>query len=249
MNKQKVFGGLILFALLMVHFQAFGETNKSNLDLLVTFAEQMDGFDVGVEEWTFLARDTIADVDTKSAYQQFAQSFIASLGESWYVTEAMQGDPHQKITASRNDPQWPLTETITILRYSGEGDRDQVHMMYHVQSQSLDDLNWKMDMVSERQQDIGLGEAATFISMRGTVPSLDRPLETLAVEMLESFGAKKVEALVEDSFLSISAFHSKWQPSIELGTQDMNLQIALRQKSLGEQTTVTFGTPIITTEY
>lgn len=58
-----------------------------------------------------------------------------------------------------------------------------------------------------------------------------------------------MESLNEQRFVSISGFTNDWDHSIKTKNGKMNIQISLRSAGMGERTTVTVGTPIITTEY
>lgn len=67
----------------------------------------------------------------------------------------------------------------------------------------------------------------------------------------EQLGATIQEVLKEETFVSLSAYNNEWDTGIALvNGNNMNVQVALRQNpDLGQQTRVTLGTPIITTEY
>jgi hypothetical protein len=68
-------------------------------------------------------------------------------------------------------------------------------------------------------------------------------------DLLRAFNAKPVESLVEESFISVSAYTGLWKEALQTKKQEMNLQIALRKTRMGGQTTIVVGTPIITSEY
>ncbi|MFC0525257.1 YwmB family TATA-box binding protein [Pontibacillus salicampi] len=73
------------------------------------------------------------------------------------------------------------------------------------------------------------------------------------VLLLEEFSnrvkMKELQTLNEEDFISVTGYSSQWTQAIpyENGTA-ANAQIALRE-GLGAKTTLTFGTPIITSEY
>ena len=83
--------------------------------------------------------------------------------------------------------------------------------------------------------------------MKGSISDkIDMALPTVANDLLKSFDGKKIEALKEETFMSVSANSPMFSDSI---ARDMNLQIGIRSEGLGAKTTVVVGTPIITIEY
>lgn len=75
-------------------------------------------------------------------------------------------------------------------------------------------------------------------------------LYSQANELVRAFSGVSVEELKEETFVSLSAYTELWEQAIYTGHQHkMNLQVALRTEGLGSKTTVTIGTPIITSEY
>lgn len=66
---------------------------------------------------------------------------------------------------------------------------------------------------------------------------------------LEKMEVEKLEELEEKNFVAVSGYTPKWNAAIPISDKDsMNVQIGLRS-GLGSGTTITLGTPIITSEY
>ncbi|MFG6147333.1 YwmB family TATA-box binding protein [Halobacillus sp. B23F22_1] len=63
----------------------------------------------------------------------------------------------------------------------------------------------------------------------------------------KAFNIATIEAATEESWSSRSGYTSRWGQAIDLPSGSMNVQCAVR--NLGNRTTVTFGTPILTAEY
>ncbi|MCP3027589.1 YwmB family TATA-box binding protein [Halobacillus sp. A5] len=63
----------------------------------------------------------------------------------------------------------------------------------------------------------------------------------------KTFNIATIEESTEESWSSRSGYTSRWGQAIELPEGSMNVQFATR--NLGNRTTVTFGTPILTAEY
>jgi hypothetical protein len=86
--------------------------------------------------------------------------------------------------------------------------------------------------------------------MKGTVgDKMDTALPKTANHLLSVFKAKEIEALKEETFMSVSANSPMFKGSIDDQRDNMNLQIGIRSEGLGGKTTIVVGTPIITIEY
>jgi hypothetical protein len=86
--------------------------------------------------------------------------------------------------------------------------------------------------------------------MKGTVgDKMNEALPKTANHLLSVFNATEIEALKEETFMSVSAKSPLFTGSIENQRDNMNLQIGIRSEGLGAKTTIVVGTPIITIEY
>ncbi|WP_431803061.1 YwmB family TATA-box binding protein [Halobacillus andaensis] len=63
----------------------------------------------------------------------------------------------------------------------------------------------------------------------------------------KTFNIATIEVSTEESWTSRSGYTSRWDQAIDLPDGTMNVQFATR--NLGNRTTITFGTPILTAEY
>ncbi|MEQ6390850.1 YwmB family TATA-box binding protein [Bacillaceae bacterium S4-13-58] len=71
----------------------------------------------------------------------------------------------------------------------------------------------------------------------------------LLEKYLEKMEVEKLEKLEEKDFVAVSGYTPKWNAAIPISDKDsMNVQFGLRS-GLGSGTTITIGTPIITSEY
>ncbi|HWO98815.1 MAG TPA: YwmB family TATA-box binding protein, partial [Bacillus sp. (in: firmicutes)] len=68
-------------------------------------------------------------------------------------------------------------------------------------------------------------------------------------QLLNEFRAEPRESLVEESFVSMSAYTEMWEEALPTEQHRMNLQIGMRKMGMGGETTLVVGTPIITSEY
>lgn len=68
-------------------------------------------------------------------------------------------------------------------------------------------------------------------------------------QVLNAFKGKVVESIVENTVVSVSAFSPQIPIQITSNLNPMNLQVATHVDDFRQETTLTVGTPIITTEY
>ncbi len=96
-----------------------------------------------------------------------------------------------------------------------------------------------------------LQSSMLFYEVKAELDDTPQDLMIEAEHFVSQLGATTLEGLEEKTFVSISAYHKGWTNGIATNDdKEMNVQIALREnQELGSRTTVTFGTPIITTEY
>ncbi|MBM7648369.1 hypothetical protein JOC78_001311 [Bacillus ectoiniformans] len=78
---------------------------------------------------------------------------------------------------------------------------------------------------------------------------LEEVLQNQISTLLLVWKAKKIEDISESGFYSLSAFSERFKETLPLPSQQMNLQIGLRETGLGAGTNFVIGTPIITIEY
>ncbi|MFA9560199.1 YwmB family TATA-box binding protein [Evansella sp. AB-rgal1] len=90
-----------------------------------------------------------------------------------------------------------------------------------------------------------------FLRVEGSILGENADVKQWGTTILESLSAEVVEDIQEESFVSYSAYTPLWGQEIMTNGGKMNVQIALREVNdgMGGETTVTIGTPLITTEY
>lgn len=60
---------------------------------------------------------------------------------------------------------------------------------------------------------------------------------------------KKVEGMEDENIISVSAYSSKLKEYIKLGSEKINLNVAIRYSSFDDKTYIWVATPIIAIEY
>jgi hypothetical protein len=213
---------------------------------LIKIADAFQTEDILLEEWSFYAREHLVDLKTETEVQE-------------YVKELQQKFPDWDWSTSETSDKWEVTAVSPTSKHHTEmlqimaTHTKQPVNAYIVYRVGGNEWNKEMesfftkDQFKTRLSDIFRGNPTIFSGMKGSISGkIDTALPTVASDLLEVFDAKEIEALKEDTFMSISANSPMFSDSI---ARDMNLQIGIRSEGLGGKTTIVVGTPIITIEY
>lgn len=203
------------------------------------------------DKWTMYFRGQTGFTSKGLGYLKQAEELNRNYPEfDWAVTEDEAG--HYKMTGlfERNDI--GVSEKITIITYP-QKDQSESYFIYAVEGPVNTNQNWKeiQNLIDHRvEQSVG-GNPKIFSCVTGTYgDKMVVDLYSQANELVRAFSGVSVEELKEETFVSLSAYTEQWEQAIYTGHQHkMNLQVALRTEGLGSKTTVTIGTPIITSEY
>ncbi|KZE63943.1 hypothetical protein AWM68_12590 [Fictibacillus phosphorivorans] len=203
------------------------------------------------DKWTMYFRGQTGFTSKGLGYLKQAEELKRNYPEfDWAVTEDEAG--HYKMNGSFERNDIGVSEKMTIITYP-QKDQSASYFIYAVEGLVNTTQNWKeiQNLIDRRvEQSVG-GNPKIFSCVTGTYG--DRivvDLYSQANELVRAFSGVSVEELKEETFVSLSAYTEQWEQAIYTGHQHkMNLQVALRTEGLGSETTVTIGTPIITSEY
>jgi TATA-box binding len=130
--------------------------------------------------------------------------------------------------------------------------KPQTYILYEVKGFGWSEANSKavLGAIRKNLSKIFVKEPTFFSCVKGEFSDkMKGVLFNKANHLLAEFQAKSIEALQEETFVSVSAYTEQWENALPSANQLMNIQLALRTTGLGEKTTVVVGTPIITIEY
>jgi TATA-box binding len=240
--------GMIVIVCLMVVLGNRTFEASSNLDL-VKIADVFQAEDILLEEWSFYAREHLVDLNTEKEVKE-------------YVRKLQQQFPDWDWSAQESSQKWEVTavsptsthhtEMLQILATHTK-QPVEAYIVYKVSGDEWNKENesfFTKDQFKNRLSDIFRGKPTIFSCMKGSInDKLDIALPTEVNNLLTVFDAKEIEALKEDTFMSVSANSPMFSDSMEKSVDNMNLQIGIRSEGLGAKTTLVVGTPIITIEY
>ncbi|MBU8905904.1 YwmB family TATA-box binding protein [Desertibacillus haloalkaliphilus] len=242
---------LVLFFALLTSLYSFGEAKQTSSELEQIVAI-MDEHEIEMSSWQLYTRGVTATVTDFDDYKQQLER-LTSKAEGFDLQTDMrtQKDEHWKVTAVYEHEHTDIKEKLTVLAYP-QRDEYAAYVIHEVTGSSWDNQRDDDEIdVLNRVDRLFPTESETFVTVRGAMAEPQANLADDAHALIERFQAENVEELIEETFVSVSAYHNEWEAFIDSRGNKINLQVALRQSSdVGDGgTIVTIGTPIITTEY
>ncbi|WP_096203069.1 YwmB family TATA-box binding protein [Bacillus sp. FJAT-45350] len=209
----------------------------------------MEVNEVDVTEWRLYTRGEHQIVQDKEEYEKNLTNFKMRFdGFEWQQID----DEHWKVQGQKAHSELPFVEQLTVLAYPS-GQSYSMYLIYELHGSSWNEDTWQHIAYEfhERYEQLFPDENSIFTTVTGKTHSIEvGSLYETAQLYLNQLSSEKIEELNEETFVSLSAYNRKWMDSIQTNENQMNVQVALRQSPrMGGETTVTIGTPIITTEY
>ncbi|TCP20263.1 TATA-box binding protein [Scopulibacillus darangshiensis] len=240
--------------IILFFFGAYSQTAAQALDKqtaikkLQTLAEAVDTNETTITYWSLYARENYQTLNNPSEYYEQVKKMTKTLKEyNWKPVKTEEG--RFKLTGQRVLPGSLATEKVSFFAYPHKGTY-KTYLVYEIQGEHWEGINWKMlsPIISTQMSKILHGKAKIFSCIKAQHNAkMEIALSKYASQLLDRFSAKPVESTNEKTFVSVSAYNKQWKDSIYTKNKKMNLQVALR--TVDEVTTITIGTPIITSEY
>ncbi|NSL52065.1 YwmB family TATA-box binding protein [Calidifontibacillus erzurumensis] len=250
---------ILLPLIIVLFFQQYSYGNSEGIGSSANSAEQliemiqvMQKHNIDVQKWSIYARD---DQQTYSSMKQYKKSLqdLKEENSDFTWTHTKEKDIYKTIgvkTTSDKDG-FMIQEQIIFVAYPHKNFL-QSYLIYTAEGET-GDLKLIRKNLPAFQEKIGTmfdKKTQIFTCVNGENGDImEGVLYNKALEILEDFSAQSIEEIQEGAFVSISAYTEHWKNSIPTKNKEMNIQISLRKLRLGDTTTVTIGTPIITSEY
>ncbi|MET3507371.1 YwmB family TATA-box binding protein [Halalkalibacter oceani] len=243
--------GFVLSAWGYMHVQS-SEAYDASIEPLTELLQFAEDEQLAVNEWQVRVREDQLGSVSKQAFIAKTQSLEKKLS-GWEKESLSLEGSEWKALFTYHDPNQQMTESVQLFAYQdGQADQHTALLTYAVKGTNNpgEDLESHQNLVEQRIQQLGLAQSDVYVQIQAYDHN-DRNVSNkqLARTWVTKLGAKKVEALNEESFVSLSAYNPDWPTGIVTNELEMNVQLAIREQGLGARTTVTLGTPIITTEY
>ncbi len=216
---------------------------------LMDITRVMDQSGISIENWSFYGKNKIGFVSDFSGYVLLVESLQAK-SPNFRWEKIAEKNEHWSVSGHYTN-QYGIEEKVSVFAYPHKN-RYMAYVIYDVKGEAWNPGIWNAFKPEYRNKvRLFLGEnVQIYTCVEGVkFDKMNIVLQKLAKQLVQSFDATIIETLEEETFLSLSAYTDKWKPSILTDQQRMNLQIGLRNSGIGGKTTITIGTPIITTEY
>lgn len=217
---------------------------------LAKIASIMEAEDILLQDWTFYAREFRAGLTSETDVKEYAAQFKRKFPD-WTWTERTSGETWEATAVSPTSNHHSEKLQIMATHTKKPFDAYIVYSVSGTQWNKASEQFFKTAQFKNRLNDIFRAKPTVFACMKGIVnDKIETSLETRAGNLLAGFGAKEIEALKEEAFVSVSAESPMFSDSIDTTEKNnLNLQIGIRSEGLGAKTTIVVGTPIITIEY
>ncbi|MGG3560684.1 YwmB family TATA-box binding protein [Neobacillus rhizosphaerae] len=225
------------------------QANPDGADDLAKIGSVLEAENILLDEWSFYAREKMTGIkserDVKEYAEQLQEKFpdwdwsIENTSQKWEVTAVSPTSKHhsEMLQIMATHTKQPVNAYIV---YSVSGKEWNKAIAAYFTTKEF----------KSRLSDIFRGKPTVFSCMKGVFSDkIDTALPITVKKLLSVFHAKEIEALKEETFMSVSANSPMFTGSIENQRDNMNLQIGIRSERLGGKTTIVVGTPIITIEY
>ncbi|USK33709.1 YwmB family TATA-box binding protein [Bacillus sp. F19] len=245
---KKVSLAIIIFLLFLtgaVVAQAIGSDKKEAE--LGTIVEGMEAQGIDVKKWSLFSKEMISAEN--QSFKEIMKLLQTQFRHYKWSNESVDGKIH-KVSGIFFNKKMGFTEKLQIQSTDTNGQK-QSYILYELSGEGSG-KNWIQlhEYAQTRSFDIFHENPTIFTCVNGQLDDkMSSVLQVKVNGLLKQFNAVPVEQLKEDSFISVSARTSDWDHLIPTDEGSMNIQIALRGAGLGNNTSVTVGTPIITSEY
>ncbi len=222
---------------------------QKNTDDLAKIGTVLEAEHILLNNWSFYAREHVTGLKSEKEVKEYAEKLkrkfpswqwtVKEDRQKWEVTAVSPTSKHHKemLQLMATHTKQPIN---AYLVYSVSGNK------WNKSSQAF----FTSELFKNRLSVIFREKPTFFSCMEGVFSDkIVTALPELADHLLSSFQAAEIEALKEETFMSVSASSPMFSGSLDHQKNSMNLQIGLRSEGLGAGTTVVVGTPIITIEY
>ncbi|WP_226581397.1 YwmB family TATA-box binding protein [Halobacillus litoralis] len=234
---KSIFAGII--ALLILSAGAYPQEMTGDVEPLMKFASFAVDKQLTVNEWTITMKQKISWSEAEEKKRRILSSFVNPVIET---DQSMQADKYIVTDRQKNEE---IVETYTMV--SPKNSKSKIEMVYTIKGQGTPPLAKELSLQLNDVKSRLFGESVTIFTCLKA--SKNGMIDDVLVykKFKEAYNVATIDEVDEKGWTSRSGITKEWGQSIPLGEQLMNVQFSTR--TLGGETTITIGTPIITAEY
>ncbi|MED4590515.1 YwmB family TATA-box binding protein [Priestia flexa] len=235
-----IVGVIVYYGSYVTNAQASNSTLEKMVNVLNKEAVEM-------KEWSLYAREEATDVTSLVNFQMKSKQLQTKYkGFKWDIKR------ENGVWKAKGTRQAGSVKELIMLTYTGDKKSTGGYISYELIGQEFTTQNVSdaEGIFKDNYEKLFLTNPLIFSCIKGEInDKMESVLSLQVKQLLTAFNAQQIESLMEESFVSVSAYTGLWEEALSSQQQEMNLQIALRKTGMGDQTTLVVGTPIITSEY
>lgn len=227
--------------ILSFSFQTLTGAEASNFKEIKTIANLLNEENLSIEKWQVIVKEQISE-DQFSTVKQTIQELNPNSSFEKTDTE----NATKFVLDSQKDDFFSESFVVIV-------PKDNNHASYHL-VYTVTGSKWSEkvnEIASDRMATITkdlFTENLTKFSCVETKPNGNISSVYLIEKFTENLNVQTLDNIKEEDFTVLSGYTPQWETVIPTSDKPMNIQLASRT-GLGGKTTLTIGTPIITTEY
>ncbi|WP_404359677.1 YwmB family TATA-box binding protein (plasmid) [Cytobacillus firmus] len=219
----------------------YGQVGQSKEDNLLSIVNSLDDMNAKISEWSLYYKYDVNYSDSLNTFREH-EANLKSKYPNFQWEENRIRDHHIIITGKLNGN---IAREQIVLTALKEGNKYKLLQTYSFTSEI-----WSQDEY-ERLTNILENKHNLYFTVKSKLkPDQHQKLSDKANNILEKLSAQPVEQLVEENFVSVSAYKNSWENFLPTrNNEKMNLQLGLRNNQEDKLISIIIGSPIITIEY
>ncbi|WP_052144592.1 YwmB family TATA-box binding protein [Halalkalibacter okhensis] len=215
-------------------------SNTNTLNELVEIMEVVETKDMVMRSWDVYAKEENVIVLNEDEVEHVIKNKKETFNGFQWTEE--QAKDHQK-TVGVKSSNHGLNERVVITSYESAG-QHLVSLTHQISG-----VDWKADTLEFITDQLNGDDV--YVTVRATMAKVEgQTLDQLAEGLIDQFAGEVKEGMTESEFVSISAYTKSWDNGVAINeTDQINVQVGLRDLGQPGTVDVTIGTPIITAEY
>ncbi|HWO97853.1 MAG TPA: YwmB family TATA-box binding protein, partial [Bacillus sp. (in: firmicutes)] len=222
MNKQISVFLSILFITFFIYHGSYANTETIKEPALVQIMKVLEQQPVEINEWSLYARESLAPIESqkefnmktlelKEEFQGFKWEFKRE-SETWRAVGTLK---HEDM---------PMEEKIQLV-WTPKKERTYTYLLYSAKGDQWEENQPYTDMYDNRYHKLFTSNPTIFSCVEGQFSDKMESVLSLKVrQLLNEFRAEPRESLVEESFVSMSAYTEMWEEALPTEQHRMNLQ-------------------------
>ncbi|MDQ0214126.1 biopolymer transport protein ExbD [Oikeobacillus pervagus] len=239
MKQIKISIALLIFIIFIIGDTTIAKKNEMDLLKIATQVKKNNG---EITEWSIHTRETVNRDNVEQTVHQLKNRF-----SHWTWSENIVEE--RKVFIGTNQ-QSQIQQSIKVISTTHQP--EQSFIIYTVNGKDHEGamIHFLTEQFQPNYSRIFNNNPIIFSCIKGNFDGkLKEVLPKQINSIMADLQAVEMEKVKEKDFYSISAYSKEMMTDIPLETEQMNLQIGLRQNRLGQKTAFVIGTPIITVEY